>query len=162
MEISRTDKGLLLAGLDLFLVELLQQIPVSADPSDSDAARERLFSKPADEPETNQEWKDYVEPELAELFESAMETVKRDLKRVRKDENSVEGEYRLRIPPRHYDAWLNALNQARLALAARHGFSEKDLDHDRLTSLATARDLSLFQIHFYGFLQECLVHEMNG
>ena len=144
------------------MVELLRQIPVSADTSESDAARERIFSKPTDEPERNREWEAYVEPELTELFESAMDTVKRDLKRFRQDETSEEGEYRLRIPPRHYDAWLNALNQARLALAARNGFTEKDLERDGMAALATERDLSLFQIHFYGFLQECLVREVSG
>jgi len=48
---------------------------------------------------------------------------------------------------------LSALNQARLAIAATYQFSDHELcDHYR-SPLGSRRDLSLFQVNFYGFLQ---------
>lgn len=145
----------------MFLLELLRQIPVSADPGDSESAQARLFSKPSNDADINGDWESYVHPELAHVFASANETVTRDIATAEEAETDGEKEYALRIPAAHFDAWLSSLNQARLALAARHGFTEADLDHDNLASVSTARELSLFQIHFYGFLQECILRELT-
>jgi hypothetical protein len=161
VEITRADGDLVLSGFDIFLLELLRQIPVSADPGDSDAAKARIFSKPSNDAGLNSDWESYVEPELAQIFQSANETVTRDLTQCEEEKHGADKEYSLRIPASHLDAWLSSLNQARLALAARHGFTETDLDHDNLASVSTARELSLFQIHFYGFLQECILREMT-
>ena len=61
----------------------------------------------------------------------------------------------------HSEAWLNALNQARLALAAKFDFTEAELcDHYR-SPIGSRRDLSLFQVNFYGFLQEFILREME-
>jgi hypothetical protein len=68
----------------------------------------------------------------------------------------------LRMPMQHADAWLNALNQARLAIAARCNFTETELcDHER-SPIGSRRDLSLFQVNFYGFLQEFILREAGG
>ena len=68
---------------------------------------------------------------------------------------------KLCIPREHSDAWLNALNQARLAIAAKYDFREAELcDHYR-SPIGSRRDLSLFQVNFYGFLQEFILREMN-
>jgi hypothetical protein len=54
------------------------------------------------------------------------------------------------------------LNQARLAIAATYQFSDQELcDHYR-SPLGSRRDLSLFQVNFYGFLQEFILREMEG
>ena len=67
----------------------------------------------------------------------------------------------LRIPQEHSEAWLNALNQARLAIAAKYDFTEAELcDHYR-SPIGSRRDLSLFQVNFYGFLQEFILREME-
>ena len=47
MEICRQDQALEIRELDPFLAELLRQVPESAQPKDSPAAEERLFSAPA-------------------------------------------------------------------------------------------------------------------
>ena len=67
----------------------------------------------------------------------------------------------LRIPWKHADAWLSALNQARLVIAAKYNFSDAELgDHFR-SPIGSRRDLSLFQVNFYGFLQECILREVG-
>lgn len=162
MEICRQDGDIEISDLDPFLAELLRQIPASADPEGVPAAKQRLFTLPADPSEKKicEEWKLYVEPELRRLFRSATETVIEDLKQLGGKEKSFVNRT-LRIPGNHADAWLNALNQARLALAAKYEFSDGELcDHYR-SPVASRRDLSLFQVNFYGFIQEFILRAMN-
>jgi hypothetical protein len=163
MEICRRDGDVEISDLDPFLAELLRQIPASADPGGVPAAEQRLFMAPADphEKELCQEWKLYVEPELRRLFLSATETVAEDLNQLCGQEKSFAPQT-LRIPAEHMDAWLNALNQARLALAAKHSFSDGELcDHNR-SPVGSRRDLSLFQVNFYGFIQEFILRDTDG
>jgi Domain of unknown function (DUF2017) len=163
MEICRQNDVLEVRELDPFLAELLRQIPESAQPKDCPAAEERLFSPPAamEQNELCGEWKLYVVPELRRLFQSATETVRQDLAQLQ-DTKKPFANCTLRIPLAHAEAWLSALNQARLAIAASYQFSEKDLcDHYR-SPLGSRRDLGLFQVNFYGFLQEFILREING
>jgi len=161
MEIDRADSNLELRDVDPFLAELLRQIPESANPDENETARRRLFSAPAAESETEicQEWKLYVEPELRRLFETAAETVGRDLQQ-------LDGKRRpfanctLRIPLANAEAWLSTLNQARLVIASKHNFSDNELSDHYRSPMGSRRDLSLFQVNFYGFLQECILREI--
>ncbi|HZR79187.1 MAG TPA: DUF2017 family protein [Chthoniobacterales bacterium] len=159
MEICREGDALCVSDLDPFLAELLRQIPSSTKPENISGAEARLYCRPSEEEEICAEWKNYVEPELRRLFRSATETVAADLAQLNGKEKSLRNRT-LRIPFEHADAWLNALNQARLVIAAKHEFTEEELnDHDR-SPIGSRRDLSLFQVNFYGFLQEFILREM--
>ena len=161
MEICRDGDALQVSDLDPFLAELLRQIPSSTNAEGADNAEARLFTRPSDEREICAEWKSYVEPELRRLFRSATETVAADLAQLNGGEKSLRNRT-LRIPFEHADAWLNALNQARLVIAAKQNFSDTELnDHDR-SPIGSRRDLSLFQVNFYGFLQEFILREMQS
>lgn len=161
MEICRHADSLQISDLDPFLAELLRQIPSSTNPEGVAAAESRLFSRPSNQPGLCSEWKSYVEPELRRLFHSATETVALDLAQLNGNEKSLRNRT-LRIPFEHVDAWLNALNQARLVIAAKYDFSEEELnDHER-SPIGSRRDLSLFQVNFYGFLQEFILREMQS
>lgn len=163
MEICRENDALEVRELDPFLAELLRQVPESAEPKDCPAAEERLFSAPAPETEKElcAEWKVYVVPELRRLFQSATATVRQDLEQLKCSKKPFAN-CTLRIPLAHADAWLSALNQARLAIAASYNFSEGELcDHYR-SPLGSRRDLGLFQVNFYGFLQEFILRELDG
>jgi hypothetical protein len=163
MEICRRNDGLEISELDPFLAELLRQIPESTHAEDATPARSRLFSAPADESDTefHKEWQLYVEPGLRRLFRSATETVTADLKQICGNEKAFANRT-LQIPKEHADAWLNALNQARLVIAAKNEFSDSELcDHYR-SPIGSRRDLSLFQVNFYGFLQELILREICG
>ena len=162
VEVTRTGDGLRLARLDLFFVELLRQIPVSADPGDSDAARERIYPAAINEPRgtpANEDWRSYVHPELKQLFTTTSQTVREDLEKFEQLDDS-EDNWAFEIPAAHFDQWLNVLNQARLALSARFEFQEKEMNQSGPGTIETVRDLSLFQVHFYGFLQECLLQDL--
>ena len=162
MEICWRKNELEISELDPFLAELLRQIPASTSPEGSPAAEQRLFSRPAgkSEKESCAEWKLYVEPELRRLFHTATQTVAVDLQQLNGSTKPFANST-LRIPAKNSDAWLNVLNQARLVIAAKYNFSEADLcDHYR-SPIGSRRDLGLFQVNFYGFLQEFILHELE-
>ena len=73
----------------------------------------------------------------------------------------VPTEHILEVPRKHIDAWLTVLNQARLVIAAKRGFGEREMDEDMSFPPLTQRDLSLFQIHFYDFVQQVLLRELG-
>ena len=163
MEICRHKDHIEISELDPFLAELLRQIPASASPDGVLAAEQRLFTSPANRKETElcAEWKVYVEPELRRLFQSATETVAADLEQLNGNEKNLANRT-LRIPAKHADAWLSALNQARLVIAAKYNFTEGELGDHLRSPIGSRRDLSLFQINFYGFLQEFILRDPGG
>jgi hypothetical protein len=162
MEIRRRKNQIEIAEIDPFLAELLRQIPASTNVDGAPAAEERIFSPPSNGTDTEfrAEWKMYVEPELRRLFQTATQTVAGDLEQLNGNEKSLAN-YALRIPTKHADAWLSALNQARLVIAAKNNFTEIELNDHSRSPIGSRRDLSLFQVNFYGFLQEFILREME-
>ncbi len=162
VEISRLDEATVeVWGLNPFLADLLKQIVSAADPSGCDAAEARLYSTPTAgaEPEFDVEWEELIQPDLEEYFASSLDIVQTDLVKMPSHESALS-DYRLRIPMDHLESWIHALNQARLALVARYDISEKEMSN--LPLQGDLRALSVFQVHFYGFIQECFLREMDG
>ena len=155
MQIARTEEGsFVISEVEPPLVGLFMAIPEASEPGGDAAALQRLFPDPSADSEVREEWSEYVRPGLREWFESATATVKGDLQQLNTEDT-------LTIDAQHVDAWMNALNQARLSLAARYGVTEADMERPVSPDPENERDLALFQIHFYGFLQECLVRGME-
>lgn len=156
MNFQRIADALIISGMPVFLRDLLLEIEAAAKHDDDERVYHRIFSAPAAEEETEllDEWKSYVEPELQALFRTSIEVVREDLTKFTRDSSGA----RLRIPTEHFDSWLNALNQARLALAARYSFQEADMLADPSVEIGSPRARALFQVHFYGVLQEVLLH----
>ena len=162
MEFRRDKDCLEISELDPFLAALLRQIPESTNTDGIEHAHQRVFSSPApaSEREICAEWKLYVQPELQRLFRSATETVAADLQQLNGTTKPFAN-CTLRIPTENAEAWLNALNQARLVIAAKYDFTDGELcDHYR-SPIGSRRDLGLFQVNFYGFLQEFILQEME-
>lgn len=162
MHIRRLNQhAIALEEIDPFCARLLTGIALRADPAGDPAARARLFSTPTHgaEPETDADWKEYVEPDLRRIFQDAIDVVKGDLGGFPPEGGGPP--YELRIPLAHLDAWIHALNQARLALAARFQFTEHDMDH-RTTLDADPRSRALFEVRFYGLLQEFFLHQLEA
>ena len=158
-------KALVLAELEPFIILLLRELPAASDPGEHPAARARLFPAPSRAPgeeEFREDWRSFVEPDLAHLFLTARETVEEDL-------CSLDGgpagtllfgvgetgpapyeptRATLVVPPAHLEAWLNVLNQARLVLGARHHVGEGDINV-RLEQLPEDERLrTMVQMHF--------------
>ena len=155
MEISRLNQTTFLLGrIDPVLAELMRRIVPSADPGDSERAKARLFSSPTDEVEEEQffeDWQELVQPELARLFQSSIEIVEGDLKRMRS--NPATGEATMSIPSDHLEAWIHGLNQARLVLTERFQLHEDELDSEP-PSASDPRSFMRLQLHMYASLQE--------
>jgi hypothetical protein len=162
VHIDRTEQELILADLDAFLLSILRQLPAAANPEGSNAAEHRLFPDPScgADPTLDEDWRELVHPELRQLFQTAQETVENDLDGVQETDDEGVQTFSLRIPAAHIDAWLNTLNQARLALSATHGFGEKELDLDLPQEIASSRDLALFQVQFFGILQQIMLRDV--
>jgi hypothetical protein len=119
-------------------------------------AQARLYPDPtggAGEEQLRRDWKEHVRPELERLFSTSRDIVARDLEGLGPNGHGTK----VVIPANHIDAWLNALNQARLVIVEENRFAESDLDQREPPDLATRRGLSLLKIHFYAHLQELLV-----
>jgi len=153
MNLTATEEGALaLEEIPPFLFELVKAVPVRADSSDP-RVENRFYPAPALDDLLVEDWKSLVHPELQSMFLSAREVVQADLRSAME----LEDEFSMEIPADHMDAWLSALNQARLAIAEENHFGEKDLGEEISPDTSDPRSIALFQISFYGFLQECLV-----
>lgn len=183
MKVFRHDKkspAIVFEGIEPFFIDVLRQLPGDADPGDDPAARARLFSGPMaaseDGDEFIQDWKNFVEPGIRELFQSAREIVVEDLATLppgasgpaKNDGESFDPavflptEHSLTIPTGHMEAWLRVLNQARLVLAARRGFAEKDMERERpFPPFTGPHERDMFKINFYDEIQQLLMQEMG-
>ena len=171
------DAPIVLEEIEPFFLDLLHRIPASADPGDNAAAAERLFAEPVaaeDDDDFNEDWQAYVEPEIRDLFRSASEIVSGDLRALPPTDSSrdlnefvfdpalfVPTDQIFELPRQHIDAWMTTLNQARLVIAAKQGFGEREMDEDMQFPPLSGRDLCLFQIHFYDYLQQLLLQGMG-
>ena len=133
----------------------LLSIPQNADPTDIPEAEERLYPAPIEESArrdvdameaiaTEADWKEYVLPELRELFDGSMERVKQSLKQLGPApqvelENHDEGDeadepeedddedepksshanLALNISTQLAEDWYRAMNQARLVMSQK-------------------------------------------
>ena len=141
------------------LAGLMRQIPGLFE-QDCSEAEDRLFPSPTEDPNDEalrEDWKAHVEPELHALFLSARQVVEADLRGLQES----EGSYKLEFPASHAESWLNALNQARIRLAAEHHLEEPELSQAGPWAILTERDLAKLQIHFYAALQQWLVEVVD-
>jgi hypothetical protein len=151
--------AVILSGLSELAREFLLQILANAEPDGNPDVLERLYSTPTggSEPQFDHEWQELIGPDLGEAFKSARDVVSEDLATMSHD--SKPGGSELRIPAEHLDAWINTLNQARLAIAARHHFTEREMDGIPPEDHPYAEPL--MQMHFYGSLQEHFIRALT-
>jgi hypothetical protein len=147
MELRTTDDGWVFEDMDALIVELLRNLPACAAPDD-ETARRRIFTTPTAgrDAETDRDWRENVEPGLGELFKSHVDVVAADLAKIEQDGDA----FALSIPAENARAWVHTLNQARLALGARHGVTDDDTAGRSRHSGAKA--FAIMQIDFYGML----------
>jgi len=160
MEFYETTEGRLgLRDIPPVLADLLRQIPHSGD-RDSDEVEERFFPHPSDDPDEEDlrdDWRAHVEPELHGIFQSARVLVEADLRGMKEEEDA----FALEFSKGHADSWLNALNQARLALVTQHRFSEEELSSPRPAMIRNERDFVLLQLTLYEYIQHWLVEVLE-
>lgn len=160
MEFYQSGGGRLgLRNIPPVLAELLRRIPEFAVEL-PEAVEERFFPPPSENPNEEglcHDWKAHVQPELHEAFLSARQVVEADLRGLAESDGTLS----LEFPLKHADAWINALNQARLGLAAQYQLDEQDLSRPARAEILTERELAALRIHFYAALQQWLVEVID-
>ncbi|MGH9032698.1 MAG: DUF2017 family protein [Acidimicrobiia bacterium] len=128
----------LLVSLTEAEAELLRNIPdelrpvLEAGRDPDDPVRERLFPRAYLDPtedHAEEEWQELVHPELIRERLRALERLTETLERA----TTRKGRLEIEIDADEAQAWLGAINDARLALGTRLGVTE-DLDQMELSS----------------------------
>ncbi len=154
MTFAQTADGtLVVRGIPEPFLEMLKAIP-RWNESSGPEAEARLFPPPS----TNDaglvnDWKAHVQPDLYELFLDSRSTVLADLGSI----SGEPGNFSLDIPIHHAPAWLNALNQARLAIAETYSFTDKELSKPAPAKLTTARQIARLEMDFFAAIQEWII-----
>jgi len=163
-ELRRTEAGdLVLDHLAPAFIHVLHELPALLDRDQPDAVQDRLYPLPReDDEEANEEWRRLVHPDLFALVASARDVVVRDLDGFGPaDPEAPFGGWRLVIPKDHVQAWLAALNAARLALGALHGLGETDLNDDFVPEEWEERHVAIATVHLLGWLQQLIIEDQH-
>lgn len=96
---------------------VLRCIPYDARAGGSDLT-ERL-AEPMAGSEGEEDWREFVLPDLRDAFNLQLSTIEQALKEVEGDEETGE----IHIAKEDAELWYGGINQAQLALAARYDFS---------------------------------------
>jgi hypothetical protein len=146
-----------LQGLPLFLAFCLQETPAILEARHCPDAQRRLFPAPTDaDAEWNETWKAEVVPDLELLFQTAANILSQDLVGLKPDPKAPDT-FSVAFPVAHLNAWMSAINQARLTLGALHQVTESDMKRLHQEPPQDERDLAIIKIHALGYLLELMV-----
>ena len=149
------EKTVRLTGIPPLVADCLQRLDEILAQRDSQPARQRLLPKPSSDEVINAEWEQLVTPDLRHLFVTAAETVLRDLTALEPTPQR-ENLFCLAFPAAHLDAWMSAINQARLILSEQFNVTDLEMERCNLDPRCES-DLALIRIHLLGWLLEVLV-----
>jgi hypothetical protein len=156
---GREDDGtLVVSRIPSFLAESLVELPSLLGADQPDAVRKRLYPDPSDDEADAAEWRRTQHPELFALLADAKRIVEHDLQTLQPSE--AGDSWRLEIPSAHVNAWISALNAARLALGAIHEVTADDMDPDAELT-ADERGDAIVAIDRYAWLQGTLIDAAN-
>ena len=158
---GRVDEGYVFGGLSATCVDTLKGVPMLIESND-DRVRERLLPETCVEHGDEQHWREHAVPELERLFASRAQLVRRDLAGMRKLGKSDS--QLLLIPNSHVNAWLAALNAARLALFVLNDLEAKHLDVDGFAIATQKQQEAMLRIHVLAEMQSVLLgdYEMQS
>jgi len=143
------EKHIHVTGLDPVILDCLHALPEILDQRDSPDARHRLLPDPTTDRAINADWQQTIAPELRHLFVAGGDTVTRDLTGITPD-----GE--LTFGVEHLNAWMSALNEARLILGEIFRITDGDMETPEF-DVTTPKGLAVFRIHVLGYFLQLLV-----
>ncbi len=154
-------KHIRVSGIEPFLTYCLQGLGEILEQRDLPSVRGRLFPHPtAVDRKLNDDWETNVTPELRHIFVTAGETVLRDLVGLKED-TQVPPQYEVTFPAEHLNAWMSALNEARLILGERFQIKQDDMDKISLEA-PDERTLAVVKVEILGALLYLLVELAMG
>ncbi len=131
--------------------DVLRMIVPDAVARDGDLASHLGGLMRNDEPDND--WQDFVVPELRSLFDSQLSTVATAVEQAATAADNHAGS--LLVPRAAAEVWYGALNQARLALEERHHFHENPSAAPE--SMPPGRRSAWFRCQFYLTVQAILL-----
>ncbi len=146
-----------LIGIDSTIALCLRHVPTILSHRDAAGVRERLYPDALpNDPARNAEWHRLTDADLRHLFETAQQTLERDLR-------SLDPRRRkLAFPAEHLRGWMSAVNQARIVLSEQHQLEASDLQRQDFTP-GSPRDAALLQVQVLGYVLQVLVdHALEG
>lgn len=152
-------KHVRISGIDPFLARCLGELPDLIQHANTEC-QGRLYPEPTDDPHLNEDWRQYVTPDLHHLFVAAGQTVAQDLTGLAPDPK-VRDHFQVTFAAVHLKAWISAINQGRLHLGERHGVTEADMN-SREFDLDSPKRGAVFQIHIFGYLLQLLLELEAG
>jgi len=155
------EKRIRISGIPPVLATMLRELPEILELRDAPEAHQRLFPNPTVKDENiNKEWAQMTTPELRHLFVSAGETVTRDLIALASDKKGRDPQQVI-FPIEHVNAWMSAINQARLILAEVHKIDEQEMNRTDFNPVSS-RDMAALRIHLLGYLLHLFVELETG
>ena len=157
-----SDGGIRLSELAPWFVDLLLELPDLLDSDQPEAVSQRLYPDPSDDEEQKRDWEKLVRPELFALVRSAREVVLEGLRSMGADEGTGgRVAWNLDIPATHIQAWISALNVARLTLFEKFEVCETEMkeSHERDPGERDEKRIAIARIHLLGYLQQMLIEE---
>ena len=153
-------KTIRISGIDPLLADCLYELPDILEQRDKPAARARLFPDPThNDAQANADWQRLIQPDLHHLLASAGEIVARDLTTLQLESPDTDS-LCATFPAEHVNAWMSALNQARLILGELFHIEEHDMN-EPLVDLHSPKARAVLKIHVLGYLLQLFV-ELQG
>ncbi len=164
MKIKRVaGQGVQFSNVSQDQLHLFEQIPLHADPTASPEAEARLFPGVVRRPESgeheqlNNDWEEYVEPELRSRFSGDVDCVTATLKKARVSSSPDGPVFEFTILQADADAWYSALNQARLVMHVRYHFPDEETPEEMLALLESENVKPWITSRFYMQMQSILL-----
>ncbi|MCK5944639.1 MAG: DUF2017 family protein [Planctomycetes bacterium] len=155
---ARVDEGYVFGDLTPAAVETLRGVPMLIESSDQ-RVRDRLLPDTCQEEEDERHWREHAVPELERLFLSRAQLVRRDLETLRKlpkSSNCV-----LLVPDEHVNAWVAALNAARLALYVLNDMTAEHLEEDGFATASAKQQEAVLRISLLAEMQAVMLGEYD-
>lgn len=158
MWVARVDEGHLFGDLSAGTVETLKGVPMLLESSDA-RVRARLMPETCEDATAEEHWRQHAVPELERLFLSRAQLVRRDLGSLRKMPKSSN--QLLLIPDGHTNAWLAALNAARLALFVLNDLTAEHMEPEAFDVVTPKQREALLRIHLLAEMQSVLLGDFE-
>ena len=169
MKLALTDESWILEALNPIEWRFLSELPHLASGSDlPPQARKRLKPDPidplqaleSDESSFEEDWREFVEPDLDRLFAESRDRVVDDLASASRNAEAPLPE-RIEIPNENSEHWFSVINQARLLMNEAHGIADASERFDPEvfgeSEKGVERILLLAQYEFYTAIQSILL-----
>ncbi|MEC9047982.1 MAG: DUF2017 family protein [Planctomycetota bacterium] len=155
---ARVDEGYLFGELTDDAVRTLRGVPMLIESSD-DRVRRRLLPETCHEEEDEAHWREHAVPELERLFLSRAHLVQRDLDKLRRLPDT-DGQVLL-ISHEHVNAWLAALNAARLALYELNDLTAAHMETEGFSGASAKQQEAIIRISLLAEIQAVLLGDFE-